>query len=81
MAFDAPQERDKSYMERWDYLQRGITTDHPIVSLVKPTLCNSRQHFNDYFKQSSSNGIILRNPTAWYFEKNSFFKKQVQLSV
>jgi len=55
-----------------------IAINHPILSVVSPIICLNRQHFLDYFTKvcQSGEGIILRKPTSWYFEKDSFFSKK-----
>jgi hypothetical protein len=65
-----------------------IPADHPIVSIVKPVQCQHRDHFNSFFneicrdrpKELQAEGVVLRDPTAWYFKTDSFFKKKVEVS-
>jgi hypothetical protein len=47
--------------------------------LVNPITCQSREHFEQFFSQCierQSTGIVLRDPTAWYFKGESFFTKK-----
>jgi hypothetical protein len=61
----------------------GIPKEHPILSVINPILCQGRDHLEQYFKQvcidsaSPSAGVVLRDPTAWYYKKDSFFIKKV----
>jgi hypothetical protein len=53
------------------------------VRIVTPILCKSKEHLDDFYKQvcierpedQRAEGVILRKPNVWYFEKNNFFKK------
>ena len=60
-----------------------IVQDHPILKVVNPIKCQSEQHFDEFFQQCTkdgkSEGIVLRDPKAWYYESNSFFTKKVRL--
>jgi ATP-dependent DNA ligase len=93
MVFDTPQVADKPYSERLEILQQSkililiitlISIDileHPILSVVKPIVCSNRDHMEAFFKQICKNqyaeGIILRDPTAWYYKRNFFLKKEL----
>jgi hypothetical protein len=48
---------------------------------VQPVQCQSSKHFAAFFdqmcKEQNAEGIVLRNPEAWYFRNNSFFIKKV----
>jgi hypothetical protein len=70
----------------FDFLiMQGIPTDHPVITVVKPTECQSEDHMASFFNQicqdrpedKRGEGVVLRDPTAWYFKKDSFFKKEV----
>jgi len=67
------------YSERLEVLKTAIPTSHSILNVVSPVICEGREHFLNEFKNISkfSEGIILRNPKAWYFEKDGFFKKDI----
>jgi hypothetical protein len=66
----------------------GIPQSHPILTLVKPVICQSRDHFNRFFNKLCverpldvrAEGIVLRDPNAWYFQRNTFFQKEVNNS-
>ena len=67
----------------------GIPQNHSILSIIKPVVCSSKEHANAYFnqlckdrpKEQRAEGIILRDPTAWYYKRNSFFKKEVNIQL
>jgi DNA ligase-1 len=84
IAFDAPQLLDEPYSTRLTTLRQAIPSDHPVISIVTPIPCKSRSHLEEFFTQLSakgSEGVIVRNPTATYFESNSFYKKTVRLCI
>jgi hypothetical protein len=42
--------------------------------------CQNRQHFEAFVEQmrsQGSEGVILRDPKAWYFKPDAFFKKDL----
>jgi hypothetical protein len=60
----------------------AIPSNHPVISLVKPITCQSRTHleevFNDLFNSNEkAQGIVVRDPKAWYFQPNTFYTKNV----
>jgi hypothetical protein len=63
----------------------GIPGDNPLLSVIKPIKFTSRSHLDHFFYETCTDrpedkrgeGIVLRDPTAWYFKKDSFFKKEV----
>jgi hypothetical protein len=63
--------------------------DHPILSLVTSITCQSRDHLQRYFVESCqeqpierrAEGVVLRDPSAWYYKENSFFTKKVSHSL
>jgi len=77
IAFDAPHVGDKPYIERLSLLERSIPKNHPILSVVSFIQCRDKLHFEEYFKKNCefSEGVILRDPNAWYFSVDSFFQK------
>ena len=99
IVFDVPQSAEYPYSKRLQILQQslecfkhiilihfnsGIPSNHSILEVVSPIVCQGRQHLETYFnklcltpKSPQSEGVILRNPSSWYFEKNSFLKKEV----
>jgi ATP-dependent DNA ligase len=93
MVFDAPQATDLSYANRLEQLKQskltikyllnilGIPDGHPILSVVKPIIFQSKAHLNTFFNQirsSSGEGIILRDPNAWYYQRNAFLSLKVR---
>jgi hypothetical protein len=62
-----------------------ISVAHPLLAVVDPVMCTDRQHFDRFFNEVCQNrpviqrgeGIVLRDPNAWYFQKDSFFVKEV----
>jgi hypothetical protein len=54
--------------------------------LINTEKCQSRDHFNKFFhelcnerpKETRAEGIVLRDPSAWYFKNDAFFKKKVK---
>jgi hypothetical protein len=99
LIFDAPQETDVPYSKRLKLLEQrtfycfpnwtliGISKDHPILSLVKPTKCESEYHLESIFNtmcveqppEKRAEGIVLRDPNAWYFMPGSFLTKKVSV--
>jgi hypothetical protein len=81
IVFDAPQEVDKPYHGRLSTLTSSIPPDHPVLKVVNPTRCEGAAHLREFMKgicedrpaDSRGEGVVLRKPTAWYFEKDSFF--------
>ncbi len=60
-------------------LDVGIPSPHPILSVVSPTLCRSPEHVEQYFHEMrAAEGIIVRNPSSWYYKENSFLKIEVK---
>jgi hypothetical protein len=61
----------------------GIPEDHTILKVVSSTPCQNARHFEQFFsdtaKDGKAEGIILRDPQAWYYKHNSFFKKTVSV--
>jgi hypothetical protein len=57
-------------------------TPNATLSVVEAVKCTSRDHFNRFFnsitKEREGEGVILRDPKAWYYQKNSFYHKQVR---
>jgi hypothetical protein len=59
--------------------------DHPILKVVSPIECKGRDHLNSFFNEICVNrpyaqrgeGVVLRDPKAWYFKEGSFLKKEV----
>jgi hypothetical protein len=55
------------------------------LAVVEPIVCQGREHLEKYFHQQCINpeakkyaeGIVLRDPNAWYFKKYAFFTKKV----
>jgi hypothetical protein len=93
IAFDAPL-LDAPYSQRLDTLKQStvnilkasnlvdIPSDHPILSVVNPLTCEGPNHLSSFFDtmiKKGAEGVVLRNPNAWYFKEQSFFKKEVQL--
>jgi hypothetical protein len=92
VVYDAPQAMDKSYTERLSILLQSTVyflhfitkldiQGHPILSVASVVRCENKEHLASYFKQvcdRGGEGIDLRNPTAWYFAKNGFFRKKVK---
>jgi hypothetical protein len=47
--------------------------------------CKSPTHLKSFFDEACNNrplescaeGVVLRDPTAWYFKRDSFWKKEV----
>jgi hypothetical protein len=93
-VFDAPQIPEQKYTQRLQYLEKrtqllqelltltGLAKDHPILSMVKPIVCQNEGHLNAYFQQLSQEDptaeeVVLRDPSAWYFHPDSFFIKKV----
>jgi hypothetical protein len=62
----------------------GIPQAHPILQIVKPITCKGKDHAEQYFQQvcqsQATDGIVLRDPSAWYYKKDSFFCKKVIIS-
>jgi hypothetical protein len=64
-----------------------IPQQHAILSVVKPVVCSSRDSMKEFYYQvcqerpvdSRAEGVILRDPTAWYFKQNSFLKIKVPI--
>jgi hypothetical protein len=85
VAFDAPQMTDKPYSERLAYLRQNIVQNHSILSVIQTTMCQGKDHMQAFFQQlcierpieRQANGIVLRDPAAWYFQSNAFFTQKV----
>jgi ATP-dependent DNA ligase len=89
IAFDAPQLAEKTYAERLDALKRGIPPDHVTITVASPVQCKGRDHLESFFDEickdrpayRCAEGVVIRDPKAWYYEKNSFFEKQVLIQL
>jgi hypothetical protein len=54
-----------------------------MLSVVEPITCQNRDHLEQYFSQlcisqpteKRAEGVVLRDPTAWYYKRNTFFTK------
>jgi len=79
MVFDAPLDSENVYKDRLDSLQKHIKDDHPMLKLVKNINCFGQDHIQECLKEIVSRGgegVVLRKASAYYFEKNAFFKKK-----
>ncbi len=79
MVFDAPQLTEQQYSARLQFLKQHIPSDHSILTVVSPILCTNREHLQYFYDQvckSEGEGVVLRKPTAWYYEDNSFLIKR-----
>jgi hypothetical protein len=55
------------------------------LAIVKPVVCQNRDHLESFFhhickerpQETLAEGVILRDPKAWYFKSDSFLKKKV----
>jgi hypothetical protein len=59
--------------------KEGIST-HPLLSVVSPVICTNSQRVDEFYaeiKNRSGEGIVLRDPKAWYFAKDSFLSEKV----
>jgi hypothetical protein len=57
----------------------GIGNKYSVLQVITPLTCQSRDHFEEFCSQKAkeqAEGVIVRNPKAWYFKKDSFFKKK-----
>jgi ATP-dependent DNA ligase len=80
IAFDAPLAVDKTYEERLQILRQSIPIQHPVLAVVEPVVCKDKNHFQNFYNEmctASTEGVVLRDPKAWYFKQDSFFKKDV----
>jgi hypothetical protein len=67
----------------------AIPKDHRSLSVVKPILCHSRDHLMEYYNQickerpmdKRAEGVVLRDPNAWYFKADAFFTLNVSNNV
>jgi ATP-dependent DNA ligase len=62
-------------------MHKGIPSGHPVLQVVSPMRCENAQHLDAFFHEIRSRGgegVILRNPKSWYFQKDSFLKKEVR---
>jgi DNA ligase-1 len=80
MIFDAPQEVDQPYSARINNLEHTIPSSHSILKVAAFVECKDKQHMNTFFAEvcaKGAEGIVLRDPSAWYFKPESFLKKTV----
>jgi hypothetical protein len=62
-----------------------IPSQHPVLTLVTTTICQDRKHAESFFDRlckersvdTRAEGIVLRDPSAWYYQANAFFSKKV----
>jgi hypothetical protein len=58
-----------------------IANEHPVLTVVNTVQCNEREDFGrlfDKLRDRQAEGIVLRDPNAWYFKQDSFFTKSVR---
>jgi hypothetical protein len=61
-----------------------IPASHSILEVVNTIECSGPRHLQSFFEDTTihrtvnerGQGIIVRNPKAWYFEKDSFYKRE-----
>jgi hypothetical protein len=88
---DKPYSERWNFLQQSNYfdviflIYTGIPVNHPVLSLVPFKICKSRQDLDNYFTsickdrptERQAEGIVLKDPTAWYFKVNSFFTREV----
>jgi hypothetical protein len=56
-----------------------------MLSIVNPIPCNNTEHLTSFFnsickerpQETRAEGVVLRDPTAWYYQPSSFHTKRV----
>ena len=79
VAFDVPLMTTNSYTDRLDLLKKSIS-QNAILKVVSPVNCAGKEHVNSFMNevfQRGGEGIVLRVPSAYYFERNSFLVQKV----
>jgi hypothetical protein len=66
-----------------------IPSKHSVITVANGVECTGGYHLDKYTREICENrpvdqraeGVVLRKPTAWYYEQNSFFQHTVSKSL
>jgi hypothetical protein len=64
----------------------GVPQNHSILQVVQAVTCLNREHLDAFYTKicqerptdKYADGVVIRDPAAWYYKANSFFIKKVK---
>jgi ATP-dependent DNA ligase len=84
IAFDSPAANQQKYEERIELLKTSVPAEHPLVYVVQPVKCESKEHLHHFLttlQGEGAEGVALRKAESYYYDDLSFFKHKVYLDT